>query len=156
MNHIFLRNMRQPFTGSIRFCNPNCLSDATIISSLRDESDRALRQSFTKSSEHRTPKYRLRSWNRSVRISHLCIGNAAAFEYQIRLNSEEHRAPNDQISEFPSLNGTDKMRNAMRNRRINRIFRNVTFNSEIVAHLPYRELAVHAVSSFYPPFARYE
>src|SRR5262249_27066746 len=58
--------------------------------------------------------------------------NDAALDDHLRFGTEEGRFPQDEIRELSSFDGANEVRYAVRNRRVDRVFRNVAFDAQVV------------------------
>jgi len=77
----------------------------------------------------------LRRGYRSIRIAHLRGCDHAALQDHRRLHAEERRLPQHQISDFAGFDRSDDMRNAMRDRRVDRVFGDIALCAEIIISL---------------------
>jgi len=75
---------------------------------------------------------RLRRGDRGVGIAHRRHGDRAALDHEIRLHSEEGRRPQDEIGELSFLDRADMLRDAMPDRRVERVFRDIAPGAEVV------------------------
>mmetsp|Transcript_3784 Transcript_3784/g.5657 ORF Transcript_3784/g.5657 Transcript_3784/m.5657 type:complete len:232 (-) Transcript_3784:2255-2950(-) len=72
--------------------------------------------------------------DRSIWISHLGPSNLTRLDHKLRFRAEKGRSPKAQIGHLSNFNRSNYIRKPMRNCRINRIFRDITFRSCIVYH----------------------
>src|SRR6202011_1205513 len=84
------------------------------------------------SAEHGPVEHGLRRRNRGVRIAHHAPRNESAFDYDFRLDAKERRLPQDQVRQLARLDRTYLGCYAVRDRRIDRIFRNITLYAKVV------------------------
>src|SRR5262249_4424984 len=105
------------------FCKSKLLT--FLHESLADERDRAFCHTAAERTKHRTVILWLRVRNGTVGVSHDCGGNDAALQHHVRLYAKKRRAPNTEISKFPDLDRADIIGNALSDRGIDGVFRDV-------------------------------
>ncbi len=76
--------------------------------------------------------HRLRRRDRGVRIAHRRRGDHAADQHHVRLHAEEGRRPHDEIGALADLDRADLAGEAMRDRRVDRVFGDIALGAEIV------------------------
>ncbi len=76
--------------------------------------------------------HRLRRRDRGVGIAHRGHGDGAGLEHEIRLHAEEHRFPQHEVGDLARGDGADLRRDAMGERRIDGVFRDVALHAQIV------------------------
>ena len=103
----------------------------------RHKSQTRFCQCLAISPKHRAINNRLGCWNRSIWVAHTCSDNHPAFDNHFGFCAKQCGFPQHQICPFTDLNRTHMFRNAVRNRRINRVFRHVAFYSEIIVVLAF-------------------
>src|SRR5229473_3405135 len=103
-----------------------------LYESLADECDGAFCHTAAKRTKHRTVILWLWVRNRTVGVSHDCGSNDAALQHHVRLHTEKGRVPNTEIGEFPDFDRADIIGNALSDRGIDRVFRDITPRPEIV------------------------
>src|SRR5262249_59309901 len=75
---------------------------------------------------------RLRCRNGAVGISHDRGGDDAGLEHELRLDAEEGRVPQAQIGKLADLDGADVRRDALRDRGVDRVLRQVASYPPVV------------------------
>src|SRR6202011_6109454 len=86
----------------------------------------------SESAEHRTHLDWLRRGNGRVGVAHLCPCDEASFDDELRLYAEKCRPPKDEVRELPLLDRSDLVRDAVSDRRIDRVFGDVSADAQIV------------------------
>src|SRR5476649_2286199 len=132
VNHVGLRDIPAIFHRYHLLLQSIPFADTVIQRHLRDERQRGLSQRAAAGREHLAIMYRLRRRDRCVRVTHLRDRDHAAFQDHCRLHTEERGFPEDEIRPFSRLDGPHFMRDAMRDRRIDRVLSDVAFRAEIV------------------------
>ena len=74
----------------------------------------------------------LRRGDRRVRIAHRRRRDHAAFQHQRRLDPEERRLPQHEVGELARLHRTDDVRDAVGNRRVDRVLGDVALHAQVV------------------------
>ena len=88
--------------------------------------------------EHRSRDHRLRRRDRRVAVAHHRAGDEAALDDEFRLDAEERRLPQHQIRQLADFDRSDFVRDAVRDRRVDRVFRDVAPDAQVVVVSPYR------------------
>src|SRR5262249_11887550 len=96
------------------------------------ERDRTLGPAASERTKHGPVVLRLRRRYGGIRIAHDRGRDRAALEHHIGLHTEERGIPDTQISHLSHLNRADIGGDTLRNRRIDRVLREVTASSEVV------------------------
>ena len=89
-------------------------------------------QGAAEGAEHRPVMHRLRRRDRGVGVAHQRRGNRAGLQHQVRLDPEKRRRPQHEIGELADLDRADMLGQPMRQRRVDRVFRDVALDPEIV------------------------
>ena len=76
--------------------------------------------------------HRLRRRDRCVGIAHRRSGDHPALENERWFDAKKRGFPQHQVGELARFHRTDNMRNAVRNRGVDGVFRNVAFDARIV------------------------
>src|SRR5580704_9494682 len=105
---------------------------ALFQNGLADERNRAFYHAAAKRAEHWPVIFRLGVRNGSVWVTHDCSGDHAAFQHHGRLYAEEGWIPDTEIGKLSRFNRADIRRNALGNRGIDRVFRDIASRPEIV------------------------
>ena len=122
---------------------------------LRNECHRRF-QPAAESAEHRPVMHGLRCRNRGIGIAHRRGGDKSAFDNQRRLHAEKGRLPQHQIGELADFNRADGVRDAVRERRIDRVLGDVALDAKIVVADCIFLQRARAASSFCARSARCE
>ena len=99
---------------------------------LAQEGQRGLRPRAAVAAEHRPVVHRLRRRDAGIRVAHRGGGDEAAFQHQTRLDAEEGRLPEHQIGEFADLDAADLVREAVRERRVDRVLGDIALDARVV------------------------
>src|SRR5580700_3769112 len=105
---------------------------ALFQNSLADERNRAFYHAAAKRAEHWPIIFRLGVRNGSVRVTHNCCSDHAAFQHHGRLYAEECWIPHAEIGKLSGFNRANISRNTLGNRGIDRVFRDIAPGPEIV------------------------
>ena len=82
--------------------------------------------------ELRAVERRLRRGDGGIRIAHVGPGDEAALEHDLGFHAEECGLEDDEIGELADLERADDVRDAVGDRGIDRVFREVAQRAEIV------------------------
>ena len=122
---------------------------------LADKRHGAFRQRASERAEHRPVVFGLRCRNGGVGVSHDCSRNRAALQHHVGLHSEKGRIPDTNVGKLSNFNRTDISRNALGDRGIDRVFRDISSSSEVVVLALFLRLDVRIVFSFCRRSARF-
>ncbi|MPL94808.1 hypothetical protein SDC9_40966 [bioreactor metagenome] len=98
---------------------------------LGDEGGAACRQRLAEGAEHRPGIEGLRR-DRAVRVAHLRRDDHAAHQHHLGLGAEEGRVPQHEVRTLADLDRADMSGDAMGDRRVDRVFRDVAADAEVV------------------------
>src|SRR5262245_15085101 len=87
----------------------------------------------SKSAKHRPVQHGLRRRNRCVGVTHHAPGDESSFYDNLRLYTEHRGLPEHQVRQFARVDRPDFMRNPMRDRRIDRVLRDISLHPEVVS-----------------------
>ena len=83
-------------------------------------------------SKHGPVVHGLGRWDGCIRVAHRSRYNKPTFQNECGLGSKKCRLPKNQVGHLSDFNGPHFVSDAMRDRRINRIFCDVTSRSKVV------------------------
>src|SRR5580765_6792313 len=130
--HVALAERTAAADGRQPLADAQPCRDAGVERGFRHERERDGFHRTAERAEHRTHQHGL--WRRDgrVRIAHLRPCDESALDDQLRFDAEELRPPQDQIGELAGFHRTDLVRDAMCNRRVDRVLRDVAANAQVV------------------------
>ncbi len=121
-----------PETAASRRFRPKRRAMPASSDGLRDEGQAGVVHHLAERCEHRPVVDRLGRRNRCVRVAHQRVRDAAALQDHRRLDAEEGRAPQHEIGPLARLDRADVIRDAVGDRRVDRVLRDVALDAEIV------------------------
>nr|GEU28209.1 hypothetical protein [Tanacetum cinerariifolium] len=131
VDHVGLAQGAHVFRHDQRLVQFELRADVVVICRLRHERER-LFQAAAKGAEHHPVVHRLRRGDRCIRIAHGRGRDHAALDDGGRLDAEEGRLPQHQVGDLAHFDGTHRVRNAVRDGRIDRVLGDIALDAEVV------------------------
>ena len=129
---IALGNFTAALYGFDAFAEAIVFRRVFAFANLAHERDGAGAGGFAETAEHRAHENGLRRGDAGIGVAHLRPGDDAAFDDHLGFRAEKCGLPQHEISEFADFDRADEMAHAVRERGIDGVFRDISFDTQVV------------------------